>query len=40
MGAGSPIGPPQPSMDNLTSILGNLRLQQRQSTAEAGSPTG
>lgn len=38
--AGQPIGPPDASMGNLTNILGNLRLQQRQSPAEAASPGG
>lgn len=38
--AGQPIGAAPPSMGNLTNILANLRLQQRSSPAEAGSPTG
>lgn len=40
-GAGQPtIGPPPPSMANLTQQLGNLRLQQRQSPGELQSPGG
>jgi hypothetical protein len=38
--AGAAIGAPPPSMDNLTSMLGNLRLQQRQSPSEAMSTGG
>ncbi len=40
-GAPTPtIGESPPSMANLTSMLGDLRLQQRTSPAEQGSPTG
>lgn len=39
-GAATTVGQPAPSMENLTSILGNLRLQQRTSPAENASPGG
>jgi hypothetical protein len=38
--AAQAVGPAEPSMGNLTNILANLRLQQRSSPAEQGSPSG